>query len=189
MCLSKPSELLTLALHHNCSARCDEYCLLPQKLLSRGLLKPLEVLQVIAELARQFPGWSDPDTIAAALNLLSEDPDLPPAYPDSFHDEDYVPIDLADKLRACIALARRRQHLRIASDEAYHLVGHVRLTPTGMDLTGPLPDISNRVLRRYPQAHHYFIRVTFCEEDALEHFGSNKEHDVREFVAERFGKT
>lgn len=43
----------------------------------------------------------------------------------------------------------------------------VMLTPTSMVLSGPLPDETNRVLRRYMDYQSNFIRVEIREEDSL----------------------
>lgn len=44
-------------------------------------------------------------------------------------------------------------------------IHHVSITPAGCYFYGPSSEPQNRVLRKYPDHHEYFIRVTFYEED------------------------
>lgn len=44
-------------------------------------------------------------------------------------------------------------------------IHRARVTPSGIQLHGPEPESNNRVLRRYPKHHEYFLRVQFCDED------------------------
>ncbi|RPA97388.1 RdRP-domain-containing protein [Choiromyces venosus 120613-1] len=55
--------------------------------------------------------------------------------------------------------------LERAQEKHMALVHHASITPAGCYFFGPLPEPQNRVLRKYPDHHEYFIRVTFCEED------------------------
>ena len=45
------------------------------------------------------------------------------------------------------------------------LIHHVSVTPAGCYFYGPSSEPQNRVLRKYPDHHEHFIRVTFYEED------------------------
>ncbi|KAG8900831.1 hypothetical protein FRC00_010867 [Tulasnella sp. 408] len=63
---------------------------------------------------------------------------------------------------------------------------HVTITPTRMVLDGPYPDQSNRVLRRFPNHHDYFLRVNFTDEDLLD-FRWDRDVDGAQFVRERVG--
>jgi hypothetical protein len=53
----------------------------------------------------------------------------------------------------------------VRSNEHLALVYRVRVTPAGIYLEGPEAEVSNRVLRRYPNFHDHFIRVVFSDED------------------------
>lgn len=44
-------------------------------------------------------------------------------------------------------------------------IHRVKVTPAGYYLYGPAPECNNRVLRKFPDHHDYFLRVNFCEED------------------------
>ena len=63
---------------------------------------------------------------------------------------------------------------------------HVSVTPTAMKLSGPFPERSNRVFRRYPDRHSCFIRVSFEEETRLQ-LRFDREVDGAAFVKKRYG--
>lgn len=63
---------------------------------------------------------------------------------------------------------------------------HVSVTPTGMKFNGPFQEQSNRVLRRYPDHHSCFIRVSF-EEETRSKLRSDREVDGAAFVKRRYG--
>jgi hypothetical protein len=62
----------------------------------------------------------------------------------------------------------------------------VTVTPTSLILTGPLPDETNRVLRKYMDHQSHFIRVEFRDEDRL-HLRLDREVDQPKFLDERVG--
>jgi len=45
------------------------------------------------------------------------------------------------------------------------IIHRVKVTPTAIHLYGPEAEANNRVLRKYPNHHDYFLRVQFCDED------------------------
>lgn len=52
-----------------------------------------------------------------------------------------------------------------SSSKNVAIIHRVRVTPSGTYLQGPTRESKNRVLRKYPDHHEYFIRVEFCDED------------------------
>lgn len=65
---------------------------------------------------------------------------------------------------------------KMASNEVYRqglttptqnlaLVHRVTVTPTRSTLHGPELEAKNRILRKYPNHHEYFLRVQFCDEN------------------------
>jgi RNA-dependent RNA polymerase len=64
---------------------------------------------------------------------------------------------------------------------------HVSVTPTAMKFSGPFQERSNRVFRRYPTHHSYFIRVSFEEETRLQ-LRFDREVDGAAFVKMRYGR-
>ena len=63
---------------------------------------------------------------------------------------------------------------------------HVSVTPTAMKLSGPLQEKSNRIIRRHPDHHSCFIRVSFEDETRLK-FRFDREVDGATFVKKRYG--
>ncbi|RAL03916.1 RNA dependent RNA polymerase [Aspergillus ibericus CBS 121593] len=54
----------------------------------------------------------------------------------------------------------------------------VMVTPTRVTLHGPELEPWNRILRRFPNHHDYFIRVQFCDEDGQDlHFNGRNSYD------------
>jgi hypothetical protein len=45
------------------------------------------------------------------------------------------------------------------------VIHRVKVTPAAIHLYGPEAESNNRVLRKYPNHHDYFLRVQFCDED------------------------
>jgi RNA-dependent RNA polymerase len=71
------------------------------------------------------------------------------------------------------------------SGEIFHC-HRVTVTPTSLILSGPLPDETNRVLRRYMDYQSHFIRVEFRDEDRL-HLRLDREVDSPKFLDQRIG--
>jgi len=71
-------------------------------------------------------------------------------------------------------------------DQSAFLCHHVAVTPTAVHLEGPFPVLSNRVLRKYPDHPHHFIRVHFTDEEHHQ-FRWQREVDGRKFVREHVG--
>lgn len=50
------------------------------------------------------------------------------------------------------------------------LIHRVTVTPSRITLHGPELEAKNRILRKFPDHHDYFIRVQFCDENGLDLF-------------------
>ena len=62
-------------------------------------------------------------------------------------------------------------HTTVPSNDAtapFHCL-RLTVTPTTMSLHGPVPERSNRVMRRYYHNQHCFMRVTFQDENSLQY--------------------
>lgn len=64
---------------------------------------------------------------------------------------------------------------------------HVSITPTTMQLEGPFPERSNRVIRSFDAEHHgSFLRVSFVDESKST-YSFDREIDGPDFIRRRFG--
>lgn len=64
---------------------------------------------------------------------------------------------------------------------------HVYFTPSRMGLEGPFLDVSNRILRAYPEHQNHFIRVSFGDEENMKFRFDRREVDGSGFVHDRVG--
>ncbi len=135
-----------------------------QKLAQNGSLSPAKVVELLAVVSRhakdrdvrvvtqsvrtlygQIP-FAGPATEASDLSLETLTQMLVDNQESLIRGETYVP-DLAD------------QYDHIAS------VHKAMVTPTGVYLYGPDPEVKNRVLRKYSNFPNYFLSVSFLDED------------------------
>lgn len=75
-----------------------------------------------------------------------------------------------EKFRSDAAL---RQGL-LSPSQNLALVHRVTVTPSRITLHGPELEAKNRILRKYPQHHEFFVRVQFCDENGLDLFFNPK---------------
>lgn len=137
-----------------------------QKLAQNGYLSPNKVLALLPEIASLW-GRSDLRVCVKAIRRLFQQ--LPFPGPDT---------DAAEfHLEAIISLLRENEErLRCGGlypDEPIRskhiaIIHRVTVTPAGTYLYGPEPESNNRVLRKYPDHHDYFVRVQFCDEDGMQ---------------------
>ncbi|KIJ54982.1 hypothetical protein M422DRAFT_152897 [Sphaerobolus stellatus SS14] len=78
-------------------------------------------------------------------------------------------------------------HTALQTDDRLFNCHHVIFTPTGMELKGPFPDSSNRILRRYSDDPEAFLRVSFTDESGLKFRFDRREVDGPEFIQRRIG--
>ncbi|THH20540.1 hypothetical protein EW146_g829 [Bondarzewia mesenterica] len=69
---------------------------------------------------------------------------------------------------------------RPPSDDLFYCY-HVSVTPTTIQLAGPLPERSNRVMRMYANDHDCFVRVSFIEENGFQ-YQHDREIDGPQFI-------
>lgn len=135
-----------------------------QKLAQNGILPPSRVVELLKRIAGRGEELDDA-TLIPALKKLSNQ--IPFAGPHTDSSE-----LSADTLAAI--LARIQQAI---ANEALYSAGHVEqyehiamihkalVTPAGIYLSGPEPEVKNRVLRRYSAFTSYFLQVSFLDED------------------------
>ena len=78
----------------------------------------------------------------------------------------YDPVSwLCDQYREYIACQRIPESPAISLDDGMVYVHRVQVTPSKVYFCGPEVNLSNRVLRNYPQDIDNFLRVSFVDED------------------------
>lgn len=134
-----------------------------QKLAQGGYLSPSIVTALIPEVKRMF-SRSDSRICVNAIRRLSQQ--LPYAGPDV--PSDYFKVELLlDSLRKIEEMSKSNSFYleEPAASENVAVIHKATVTPAGIYLYGPEAESNNRVLRKYPQNHDYFLRVQFCDED------------------------
>ncbi|KIM20750.1 hypothetical protein M408DRAFT_333825 [Serendipita vermifera MAFF 305830] len=96
-------------------------------------------------------------------------------------------MDLFQSILRNLRRDRRKKPLRQSNEsgEIFHC-HRVTVTPTSLILTGPLPDVTNRVLRKYMKHQSNFMRVEFRDENRLQ-IRLDREVDSSKFMNDRVG--
>lgn len=136
-------------------------------LFANGILSPYTIVRLLPEILR-LVGRFGAATTADILRVFSIR--VPQANPlDELH---VLSTDsLLAQLRSCIgdvSLGGSAASIAIERNKRYAgmtYVYHAMITPAGCYFHGPKLDTLNRVLRKYPDHHQYFLRVVFCDED------------------------
>ncbi len=135
-----------------------------QKLAQNGYLSPAKVVRLLAVVSRhikdrdvrvvtqsvralygQIP-FAGPATEASDLNLETLTQMIIENQESIVRGDTYVP-DLADQYNHIVSVHK------------------ATVTPTGVYLYGPEPEVKNRVLRKYSNFPDYFLSVSFLDED------------------------
>ncbi|ERF76596.1 hypothetical protein EPUS_05869 [Endocarpon pusillum Z07020] len=137
-----------------------------QKLAQSGYLSPNKVLALLPEVASLWSRSNIRVCVNAIRRLFQQ---LPFAGPNT----DAVEF----QLEAITSLLKENEE-RLKTGGLYFndpkqsknvaIIHRVTVTPAGTYLYGPEPESNNRVLRKYPEHHDYFIRVQFCDEDGIQ---------------------
>ncbi|KAL9594745.1 MAG: hypothetical protein Q9219_006857 [cf. Caloplaca sp. 3 TL-2023] len=135
-----------------------------QRLAQNGYLPPVKVLQLMLAMKRTFIDVNDSVLAAAVRRFSNQIPYAGPGteasdlaldtlhqlliqnYDDVLHEEGYSK-DIT------------QQYEHIAS------IYKATVTPAGIYLSGPEPEVKNRVLRQYSAFSNYFLQVSFLDED------------------------
>ncbi|KAG9119949.1 hypothetical protein FRC07_004787, partial [Ceratobasidium sp. 392] len=133
-----------------------------EALFRNGALVPKEVLMLrsrVEQLAEKSPSQACDVLISFRMDLEGASA---PQWLSKFEDEEIV--SLFDHHLAESKKKAPLSQLRNGSSLSNFICHHVKITPTGVFLTGPLVEQSNRVIRRYPGFDSYFILVRFKDE-------------------------
>ncbi|PVG04810.1 RdRP-domain-containing protein [Serendipita vermifera] len=145
-------------------------------LLSRCRFHPKELMELRDELASaldRYPQFS----ICARLQVLEQRRDENPGA---------SALSLFHDLIAAMERGGQVGSFLQPTPNLFHC-HRVVVTPTSFILRGPLPEVTNRVIRKYIDNSSNFIRVEFREEDRLQ-FRWDDETDEDKFIEERFLK-
>lgn len=137
-----------------------------QKIAQNNYLPPSKVLQllpVIIAIARRSPLFVSVNAVRKLANQI----DFPGPRVDG---QNFLLQTLIELLRENEEYYKRHgtsldQIITEERSENVVNIHRVKVTPTSILLSGPEPESTNRVLRKYPENHDSFIRVTFCDED------------------------
>lgn len=135
------------------------------RLARNGVLHPLKVLELLPTVQQMHQKYGLDATLAALRRFYRQ---VPPAGPDIDATELAKPAseqrleEYAENYDRYAPenpyeLAKRHVHI--------NLIHKVVITPTGIQLGGPEPEPTNRVLRKYSSQADNFIRVIFQDED------------------------
>ena len=135
-----------------------------QKLVLNAFLPPYKVVRLMDLLIHYFTGMKNP-TMASAIRKFCNQ--IPWAGPET------KASDLSTKtFRSLLehnyeASLREEAYAMKISKQQEHIasIHRAMITPTGIYLSGPDPEMKNSILRKYSTFHSYFLQVSFLEED------------------------
>jgi hypothetical protein len=135
-----------------------------QKLAQDGFLPPNTVMQLLPEI-KNIAARSSAAICVNSIRKLFNQIDFagPETEATNFQLYELI-VQLKKNEEQC-----KRESL-VADEEArtpenLAIIHRVKITPAAIHLYGPEAESNNRVLRKYPDHHEYFLRVQFCDED------------------------
>lgn len=135
-----------------------------QRLAQNGYLPPERVLQLLSGIVDSMSGRSDLVMVTSLRKLSNQ-----LQYPGPGVDASELSVNtLITKLAQSQESVERELHFSPGFYDKYEhiaLVHKAMVTPTGIYLSGPEPEIKNRVIRKYSKFSSYFLQVSFLEED------------------------
>lgn len=135
-----------------------------QRLAQNGYLPPERVLQLLSGVVDSMSGRSDAVMVASLRKLSNQ-----LQYPGPGVDASELSVNtLITKLAQSQESVERELLFSPGFYDQYEhiaLVHKAMVTPTGIYLSGPEPEIKNRVIRKYSKFSSYFLQVSFLEED------------------------
>jgi len=156
-----------------------------QKLASEGYLSPRSTLALIPEI-RSLESRCNLETCVALMRKLFKQ--LPfrcfEANPEDFAVDSVVSLIRNNEARVKSGEIDYSQRIDSGNIAYIHKVS---ITPSRIFMSGPEPENNNRVLRKYPNHHDFFLRVQFCDEDG-EPMRYNAQISNEEILQGRFKK-
>ena len=157
-----------------------------QKLAQNGYLSPARVVKLLAVVAGHVKA-RDPRVVTQSVRTLNGQ--IPFAGPAT------EALDLSlDTLAQMLvenqeSIIRGETYVPDLADQYDHIasVHKAMVTPTGVYLDGPEPEVKNRVLRKYSSFPNYFLSVSFLDEDG-EPLRLDRRTSGKDIYHERFKK-
>lgn len=136
-------------------------------LLANGILPPYVIVRLFPEISRLVGRFGTTKTAVILKNFLLRIPHADPLGELHVLSDESLLALLGTTVRDISSVASAAS---IAIEESKYQAGmayvyHAMITPAGCYFHGPKLDMLNRVLRKYPDHHQYFMRVIFCDED------------------------
>lgn len=135
-----------------------------QRLAQNGYLSPAKVVELLAVVSRHA---KERDVRVVTQSVRSLSGRIPFAGPTTEASE----LGLESLAQILVenqeSIIRGETYLPNLADQYDHIaaVHKVMVTPTGVYLDGPEPEVKNRVLRKYSNFPNYFLSVSFLDED------------------------
>ena len=135
-----------------------------QKLAQNGYLGPAKVIELLPVVSRHAKERDISIVTLSVRNLCAQIPFAGPATEASELSLNTLTQMLIDNQESIIGGETYQPNL---ADQYDHIasVHKVMVTPTGIYLYGPEPEVKNRVLRKYSDFPNYFVSVSFLDED------------------------
>lgn len=135
-----------------------------QRLAQNGILPPARVVELFKRVVDKGEDVDNMTLIPAVQKLAKQ---IPFAGPHTRSEE--LSVDALTAL-----LAQNKEDIKsealysaglVEKHEHIALIHKAMVTPAGIYLSGPEPEVKNRVLRRYSAFTSYFLQVSFLDED------------------------
>ena len=135
-----------------------------QKLAQNGYLGPAKVIELLAVVSRHAKERDISIVALSVRNLCAQIPFAGPATEASELTLNKLTQMLIDNQESIIGGEIYQPNL---ADQYDHIasVHKVMVTPAGIYLYGPEPEVKNRVLRKYSDFPNHFVSVSFLDED------------------------
>lgn len=135
-----------------------------QRLAQNGYLPPYKVLQLMQAMKRAFAHVEGPALAAALRKFYTQIPYAGPGTEASELSSNALLELLVDNYHQVL---REDEYSKDLSKQYEHIasIHKAMVTPAGIYLSGPEPEVKNRVLRQYSAFSNHFLQVTFSDED------------------------
>ena len=155
-----------------------------QKLAQNGYLKPAKVVELLAVVSSHVKE-RDVKVVTRSVRTLCAQ--IPFAGPGTDASELSLEALTQMLLETQESIILGETYVPNLADEYDHIVSvhKAMVTPTGVYLYGPEPEVKNRVLRKYSDFPNYFLSVSFVDEDG-EPLRLDRQTSGKEIYWERF---